>query len=228
MQVFDNRLARQKKAHSDAERVANEKVAFADERTLQSWLKQIVQLNEIEIVSRVNQSHSKQLELKDDYLQKAEQMANRVRAQLVELNYKPSHFQFASAITSVMLFARHNRLLLTIPPGKGMSRVVCAIVTLFEKVRKGVNLIFIIFSSDILHETYKQVYASSNQLLDIEIKLAIGIKNVAEQIGPEDLLILDDADYYLFDDVCFRNATLQKMQRHHRADSHLLPSARWC
>ena len=53
MQVFDNRVARQKEAHSDAERVANENVAFADEGTLQSWLKQIVQLNEIEIVSRV-------------------------------------------------------------------------------------------------------------------------------------------------------------------------------
>ena len=94
-------------------------------------------------------------------------MANRVRAQLVELNYKPSYSQFASAIISVMLFAHHNRLLLTIPPGKGMSRVVCAIVTLFEKVRKGVNRIFICFSSDILHETDKQVYASLNQLIDI-------------------------------------------------------------
>ena len=59
MQVFDNRVARQKKAQSDAERVANEKVTFADEGTLQSWLKQIVQLNEIEIVSRVKQGHSK-------------------------------------------------------------------------------------------------------------------------------------------------------------------------
>ena len=94
MQVFDNRVARQKKAQSNAERLANEKVTFADEGTLQSWLKQIVQLNEIEIVSRVKQGHSKQLELKDDYLQKAEQMANRVvRAQLVELNYKPSYSQ---------------------------------------------------------------------------------------------------------------------------------------
>ena len=155
-------------------------------------------------------------------------MANRVRAQLVELNYKPSHSQLANAITSVMLFAHHNRILLTIPPGKGKSRVVCAIATLFKKVRKSVNRIFICFSSDILHETDKQVYASLNQLHDIEIKLVVGMKNVAEQIGPEDLLILDEADYHLFDDVCFRNSTLQKMQRHHRADSHLLPSARWC
>ena len=53
MQVFENRVARQKKAQFDAERVANEKVIFADEGTFQSWLKQIVQLNEIEIVSRV-------------------------------------------------------------------------------------------------------------------------------------------------------------------------------
>ena len=68
MQVFDNRVARQKKAQSDAERVANEKVTFADEGTLQSWLKQIVQLNRIEIVSRVKQGHSKHPKLKDDYL----------------------------------------------------------------------------------------------------------------------------------------------------------------
>ena len=36
------------------------------------------------------------------------------------------------------------------------------------------------------------------------------MKNVAEQIGPQDLLILDEADYHLFDDVCFRNAALPK------------------
>ena len=55
MQVFDNRVARQKRAQFDAERVANEKVIFADEGTLQSWLEKIVELNEIEIVSRVKQ-----------------------------------------------------------------------------------------------------------------------------------------------------------------------------
>ena len=129
---------------------------------------------------------------------------------MVELNYKPSHSQLANAITSVMLVAHHNRILLTIPPGKGKSRVVCAIATLFKKVRKSVNRIFICFSSDILHETDKQVYASLNQLHDIEIKLVVGMKNVAEQIGPEDLLILDEADYHLFDDVYFRRATLPK------------------
>ena len=36
------------------------------------------------------------------------------------------------------------------------------------------------------------------------------MKNVAEQIEPQDLLILDEADYHLFDDVCFRRATLPK------------------
>lgn len=55
MQVFDNRMARQKETLFDAERVANEKVIFADEGTLQSWLEKIVELNEIEIVSRVKQ-----------------------------------------------------------------------------------------------------------------------------------------------------------------------------
>ena len=36
------------------------------------------------------------------------------------------------------------------------------------------------------------------------------MKNVAEQIGQQDLLILDEADYHLFDDFCFCNASLPK------------------
>ena len=108
-----------------------EKLIFCNDGTLKEWLEKVVKHNDIQILPRV--VGQQQLALKDDYIAKAETMRSKVMAGLIQLSYEPSHSQFACAITAVMLFSQHKRIMLTIPPGKGKSRVICAIAALFQR-----------------------------------------------------------------------------------------------
>ena len=132
----------------------------------------------------------------------AEKYKNDILPRLSDLNYKPSTSQMACAAIASLLFSSHKRQLITIPPGKGKSRVVCAIATIFKKVKKSVKRIFITFPSEILMKTDKVVYERLNDILgsDLEIKLSVGTSTL--DMNSHDLLILDEADWHLFDDIC--------------------------
>ena len=111
--------------------------------------------------------------------------------------------------------------MIVIPPGKGKSRVVCAIATIFKKVlscstgrrkksdKRAVKRIYICFSSEILMDTDQEVYDILNDLLsDIEIVMTVGTKDI--EATPEDLIILDEGDWHLFDDICQGEEPLPK------------------
>ena len=123
LEVLRNSVAEKKVAEI-------QKVQFSNDGTLESWLEKIVSLNKLQF----SQTPAK-LTLKHDYLAKARTMYEHQEVLLKDLGYLPSFSQFACALIAEMLFTHHKRILLSIPPGKGKSRVVCALATLFARQR---------------------------------------------------------------------------------------------
>jgi hypothetical protein len=108
-------------------------------------------------------------------------MIPKVIPKLNELRYEPSSHQMACAVTTFLLFGQHKRQIISIPPGKGKSRVVCAISALFQRTSTPPKRIFIAFSSKILYDTDREVYESLNLLLHgIEVKPVVGTKAIAD------------------------------------------------
>ena len=82
----------------------------------------------------------------------------------------------------------------------GKSRIIAAFTTIIAKSTfKKLNSIYIAFSSKTLLETDQAVYKSLSILLGIKIHLSIGIDEATQKMLRTDLLILDEADWHLFD-----------------------------
>ena len=92
--------------------------------------------------------------------------------------------------------------MISLGSGKGKTRVVSSIAVIFAKVLKNVDRIYIAFSSDKLLESDQEVYKKLKSALPIEVILVVGTENLADKIGMKDLLILDEADWHLYDDIC--------------------------
>ena len=93
-------------------------------------------------------------------------------------------------------------------PSTGKSRVTCAIAALFSMF-KDKTCIRIAFSSDILHKKDRKAYEILSDILPkTKFELSVGTKDVS--FDEEDLLILDEADWHLFDDINQRSAPLPR------------------
>jgi len=86
-----------------------------------------------------------------------------------------------------------------VPPGLGKSRIIGALAV-FLKTRKKPCDISIVFPSEILLETDREMYTKIATMLSIEIKLHVGLTvEELDAIRPNTLLILDEGDWYLLD-----------------------------
>ena len=78
--------------------------------------------------------------------------------------------------------------------------MIATIATIFREVHSELNAIYIVFPTEILRDTDKEVYDSLQRMMPgVKINLCIGTKEAVEQCGPEDLLLLDEADKLLLD-----------------------------
>ena len=80
-------------------------------------------------------------------------MAKAALPTLREVNYGPSNSQLAVAVASVLLFGTYKRQMISVPSGKGKSRIVKAIAEMFRSQKKLMKRIVIAFSSKILYDT---------------------------------------------------------------------------
>ena len=179
---------------AEREVAVRQKAQFSNDGTLESWLKKIASINKLQFADSLAK-----LTLKHNYLVKASQMHANLKVHLAELGYLPSFSQFACAIIAHMLFTHHKKILLSIPPGKGKSRVVCALAALFASYRKTITKIFICFTSEILLETDKEIYDHLNDSSPIKIVRVVGLDSVTDSNA---LVILDEADHHVFDVLC--------------------------
>ena len=112
----------------------------------------------------------------------------------------PNANQLGVAIAAALdLESKHKRQLWDVPPGLGKSRIIGALAV-FLKTRKKPCDISIVFPSEILLETDREMYTKIATMLSIEIKLHVGLTvEELDAIRPNTLLILDEGDWYLLD-----------------------------
>ena len=134
-----------------------EQVQFSNDGTLDSWLEKIVNANSLQIADRAGK-----MTLKHDYLEQAHRMYEGEKILLADLGFLPSFSQFACAIIASMLFSHNKKILLSVPPGKGKSRIICAIAAFLGQYRTTIKKVYICFTSEILLETDKHVYTRLN------------------------------------------------------------------
>ena len=80
--------------------------------------------------------------------------------------------------------------------------MICAIATIFQDVHRNVKNVHIVFSSKILYETDQEVLTNLKSLLSsVNVRLYIGTASLKD-VGTNDLVLLDEADWHLFDDLC--------------------------
>ena len=82
----------------------------------------------------------------------------------------------ACITASLLLTGSSKRQLLTVPAGKGKSRIICGIATQLSKIHSGKRRILIGFSSEILHRTDSAVYDELKSILKIDIKTLVGME----------------------------------------------------
>lgn len=173
-----------------------DKKHYGDEESLDSHLTKIQQINDIEF-SKTN----------------ATSFQKYVRTYLSELEYNPSSAQMAVIAAATQM--NWKRLLLVVPAGKGKSRIVAGIAVLLAKPMKkseGAKIV-IGFSSKILLKTDEQLYTNLSIVLKINFKLCVGMSEIIKHTQPVDTLIMDEADYLLFDDLCTTDDDLPKCKK---------------
>ena len=79
--------------------------------------------------------------------------------------------------------------------------MICAIAAIFQDAYPDVANVHIVFSSAILEETDREVYEKLRQLLNTNVTLHVGTASL-QNVRKKDLVILDEADWHLFDDLC--------------------------
>ena len=136
-----------------------------------------------------------------------------VQTTLSELEYNPSAAQMACIAAATQL--NQKKLLLVVPAGKGKSRIVAGIAVLAAKsMRKSEEAKIVIgFSSKILLKTDEKLYTNLSLLLGITFELCVGMSEIIKHTKPVDMLIMDEADYLLFDDLCTTDDDLPKCKK---------------
>lgn len=104
---------------------------------------------------------------------------------------------------------------MVVPAGKGKSRIVAGIAVLAAKsMRKSEEAKIVIgFSSKILLKTDEKLYTNLSLLLGITFELCVGMSEIIKHTKPVDMLIMDEADYLLFDDLCTTDDDLPKCKK---------------
>ena len=91
-----------------------------------------------------------------------------------------------------------------------MSRLICGLAAYLSNINKGnARRLLIWFTSQILLDTDEQIYEDIETSLKIKIVLVLGMKYIIKTIKKQDILILDEADAYLFDVVCKHQSSIR-------------------
>ena len=81
--------------------------------------------------------------------------------------------------------------------------MICAIAAIYARIKREFPCIWVVFSSKILQETDRRVYDQLSDVLEgqIVIKTAVGVQSITNQVDKQDLIILDEGDWHLFDNI---------------------------
>ena len=104
-----------------------------DQKKAEEHVKEVFE-DDIEMIERLEEIYSGSNQTLSDYAKKKCQKGIKaIMPLLTEMQYRPSEAQKACAVAAVQLSKPNKKLLLCIPAGKGKSRVICAIATLFQR-----------------------------------------------------------------------------------------------
>ena len=104
-----------------------------EQKKVEEHVKEVFE-DDIEMIERLEEIYLGSNQTLSDYAKKKCQKGiEAIMALLTEMKYRPSEAQKACAVAAVQLSKPNKKLLLCIPAGKGKSRVICAIATLFQR-----------------------------------------------------------------------------------------------
>ena len=113
-----------------------------------------------------------QISLSNPKQKSFEKQFDQINRELKSIDYSLNNNQIACAIAVLTNNAKHKRIFLTIPPGKGKSRVIAALIAYkaaFEEWKK----FTILFSDAKLKEVDEHVYQKLNAWYDLAIELKV-------------------------------------------------------
>ena len=122
-------------------------------------------------VDSVEEKLDELMDGQDYSAKKVQSWIKEIPTKLQEYDYEPNNNQLAVAIAIKLQFDRKRKMFVSVPPGKGKSRIIAALATLFMMERKDLSTIHIVFSSMILRDTDKKVFS----LLEARLKKTVKI-----------------------------------------------------
>ena len=113
------------------------------------------------------------------------------------MSYGLNNNQIACAIAAVYE-KKKRRIFLTIPPGKGKSRVIAAIIA-YKAIYENMKDFTIMYSSLLLKVVDEPVYNYLGKLNGVDIKQVTYRSELAfdGQVNAGSMLLIDEADYIL-------------------------------
>ena len=95
---------------------------------------------------------------------------------------------------------KHKRNFLSIPPGKGKSRVIAAVIVLMNEY-SATRDFTIVFTTELLKSVDQRVYEILSNLLDINIEQVVFDKRaiLEGQLRRDSFILIDEADQILLD-----------------------------
>ena len=124
------------------------------------------------------------------------------KTQSEKFNFQPNNNQFACAAYIHNTLRVRERVLLTMPPGKGKSRIILSLLLVYQSHpnQKYWDRFVIVFTHQELLNADRDMYEQMAQTWGIEIKLLVfNVEILQNEINSQDFVIYDEADFVFLD-----------------------------
>ena len=134
-------------------------------------------------------------------LKRLRKLQHDVNRDLAPVGLQPNNAQYGCAVAA--LYKReHSRSIISVPTGKGKSRIIAAVVNL-AVLQQMADKFTVVYSSELLKSVDQRNYELLATLLRVEIQQVVfdkeqGLENQVEQ---DRFLLIDEADFILIDNV---------------------------